>query len=1071
MPQPPTPPSPAGDSGSATSFQPFRPIGPDDPTLLRDIVGVDEFRPGDRIGPYEIVGKLTQGGFAVVYQARHTEIFQPAAIKMIAPGRETPELIARFRHEHQALALMDHPNIVKVYDVGRTHDNRDYCVLELIRGKPITQYCDDKRLTIGERMRLFIKVCDAVHHAHLRGIIHRDIKPANVLVAEVPDARAGDPSSVIPKVIDFNIAKSLGGLQRDPNGQTQLSQFIGTLGYMSPEQAEGGLVNVDGRSDVYSLGVLLYELLTGVLPIPADAFFECFRQDVVRMLREQPPPKPSTRLSTLGNETDSVAKARGTDVARLTQELKGRLALIPLKALEPDLQDRYASAQDLAADVNSYLTGDILIAETHRFGAEFWKFIRRHRRLLPAAAAVSLALLLGLIVSLFFMRQAMFARNDATIAAYTANIAAADNYARQGRVDLAVESLENCPPNLRGWEWRRLSAASAMTRLFADQAPRTLSLRVEGDNLSGVRVTGPVRWRLADGSPVPTKAISQKAPSGESSQNWSVVGGDPSGRRLVSRHLSAAGTPHPQTLYLTDAATGDHGRALGELGTARADNAPLLAVFDERSDRVAVRAFPIGGDVINQRSILVYDLTKEAPPLILPDAHAWTFLPDGRLLLIGEDHRVYDLSRPDANPLIAPAPEAGRAALALAAADHVLIATDSEVRLYDASAWPMRPLHPTQPTQPILRGHCTAAAFIAGGSQIAVALDNIVITADARTGARLGSVRGNATPVTAIADSPQGELFLAEDAGDIRACKLSDVEKELDLPEVGSAQDCGRGFILLTPPRFAAAQVVWRLGAGPAWNLPPGVVGCPDPEHNQVLVLGPDNILTLHNLADGTRIRTIALPAMKLSEQGPINALPFGCKVCVHNGAAYVLRVSDGPAARLDKMDLRTATPIAGRDMDWGERKSSDWPFTTLNVLAGRVAVSHARTVEVFAEDLALSPRTFRLPNSVAAVAIEPGGKRIAAAGPQGHALVFDVATGATTALEGEKQRIECLAWRADPPRILAGANRRIRVWDAESATLRATLATDDRVQSLLETPDGATLVVQRDRVLEWRTR
>ncbi|HMF12182.1 MAG TPA: serine/threonine-protein kinase, partial [Gemmataceae bacterium] len=261
-------------------------------------------RPGVVIGPYKLLEQIGEGGFGVVFMAEQQQpIRRKVALKVLKPGMDTRQVIARFEAERQALALMDHPNIAKVLDAGQTSSGRPYFVMDLVKGLPITEFCDQSRLTTNERLGLFVSVCQAVQHAHQKGIIHRDLKPTNVLVT----LHDGTP---VPKIIDFGIAKALGQKLTDKTMYTGFAQLVGTPLYMSPEQAELSGLDIDTRTDIYSLGVLLYELLTGTTPFDKERFKEVGYDELRRIIREEEPPKPSTRISTMGQASTTISNQR-----------------------------------------------------------------------------------------------------------------------------------------------------------------------------------------------------------------------------------------------------------------------------------------------------------------------------------------------------------------------------------------------------------------------------------------------------------------------------------------------------------------------------------------------------------------------------------------------------------------------------------------------------------------------------------------------------------------------------------------------------------------------------------------
>ncbi|MGA2259588.1 MAG: serine/threonine-protein kinase [Thermoguttaceae bacterium] len=291
-------------------------------------------RPGQTIGCYKLLEEIGDGGMGAVYMAEQREpVRRKVALKIIKPGMDTREVIARFEAERQALALMDHPNIAKVFDAGVTGSGRPFFVMELVNGVPLTDYCDQNRLSTGERLELFTQVCRAIEHAHQKGIIHRDIKPSNVMVTLYD----GVP---VPKIIDFGVAKSVSGQLTEKTLFTHHGQMLGTPLYMSPEQAERSGLDVDTRSDIYSLGVLLYELLTGGPPLDRERMREVAYDELRRMIREDDPPRPSARISTLGALATVISGQRKTDPARLSQLLRNDLDWIVMKALQKDRSQR-----------------------------------------------------------------------------------------------------------------------------------------------------------------------------------------------------------------------------------------------------------------------------------------------------------------------------------------------------------------------------------------------------------------------------------------------------------------------------------------------------------------------------------------------------------------------------------------------------------------------------------------------------------------------------------------------------------------------------------------------------------
>jgi eukaryotic-like serine/threonine-protein kinase len=377
------------------------------PATTDEMASAEAGRPPDTvIGPYKLLEPIGEGGFGVVYMAEQAQpVRRKVALKVLKPGMDTKQVVARFEAERQALALMDHPHIARVFDGGQAPSGRPYFVMELVRGVPITTFCDQNHLGVRERLELFIPVCQGVQHAHTKGVIHRDIKPSNVLVT----LHDGVP---VPKVIDFGIAKATGQQLTEKTLFTGFAQMVGTPLYMSPEQAEMSGLDVDTGSDVYALGVLLYELLTGTTPFDKERLRQAGFDEMRRIIREEEPPRPSTRLSTVGQAATTASEKRRSDPRRLSRMFRGELDWVVMKALEKDRNRRYDSASAFAQDVRRYLHDEPVLACPPSVSYRARKFLRRNRGPALAAGVCLLLLVAGIVGTTAGLVRALAAERE-----------------------------------------------------------------------------------------------------------------------------------------------------------------------------------------------------------------------------------------------------------------------------------------------------------------------------------------------------------------------------------------------------------------------------------------------------------------------------------------------------------------------------------------------------------------------------------------------------------------------------------------------------------------------------------
>jgi eukaryotic-like serine/threonine-protein kinase len=503
---------------------------------------VDEPRPtetpGTVIGPYKLLQQVGEGGMGTVFMAEQTQpVKRKVALKLIKPGMDSRQVIARFEAERQALAMMDHVNIARVFDAGTTDSGRPYFVMELVHGVPITKYCDDNQLTPRARLELFVPVCQAIQHAHQKGVIHRDIKPSNVMVTLYD----GKP---VPKVIDFGVAKATEQKLTERTLFTQYGTMVGTLEYMSPEQAETSALGVDTRSDIYSLGVLLYELLTGSTPLTRKRFKDAAHGEILRIIKEEEPPKLSTRLSDSGEALASISAQRKTEPAKLSKLMRGELDWIVMRALEKERNRRYESASAFAADVQRYLNDEPVLACPPSAWYRFRKFARRNRRAVATAAAaalVAVGAMAGLATSTFLiaheqrttakaLQAETRAKDDLRHDAYFHRITLAQQDLAADNLGRALKLLEECPEDLRQWEWFYLMRLCRIEPLVLRDETEVdcVAFSPHGERLASAGEDGKIKvWNSGKG------ALVQTLPNAHTNSVVAVAF-HPDGRHLAS---------------------------------------------------------------------------------------------------------------------------------------------------------------------------------------------------------------------------------------------------------------------------------------------------------------------------------------------------------------------------------------------------------------------------------------------------------------------------------------------------------------------------------------------------------
>jgi WD40 repeat protein/serine/threonine protein kinase len=1036
------------------------------PGLQGTLISPEISAVGDQIGPYRLLQQIGEGGMGTVYMAEQARpVKRKVALKVIKAGMDSRQVIARFEAERQALAVMDHVNIARVLDAGTTEGGRPFFVMELVHGVPITKYCDDSHLTPRQRLELFVPVCQAIQHAHQKGIIHRDIKPSNVMITLYD----GKP---VPKVIDFGVAKATEQALTERTLFTQYGTMVGTLEYMSPEQAEMSALGVDTRSDIYSLGVLLYELLTGSTPLSQKQLRGAAYGEILRMIKEDEPPKPSTRLSDSGEALASISAHRHMEPAKLTNLVRGELDWIVMKTLEKDRNRRYETANGVAADLLRYLNDEPVLACPPSSMYRIKKFARRNKSLLATVAALAILLIVATIGALTAAVQsgrlaakeqelrnaaderriAADERADAEAKAraeldqrlYANRIALAQQELFAQNTGRAQELLAECPEALRGWEWNFLKRFRPGNPLSLAGDQRAAVFSPDGRFLAVSSGTNANIIDPATGNLIRTLHGLATYPD-----HYGLAFCEQSGETIL-----AAGDSRAKNVKVWNVATGQEIRTLGGHGERLRS-----VVFSPDGRRLAAGSI--------SRGAKIWDWKKGRVVFELPDLgiSRLAYSPDGQRLAVaafevGHDVTIYQADTGQKLRSFESKHSPGIEGLSYSPNSQRLATSgnDGTVKVWDET---------TGNLLQTLRGHVSAVkdvVYTTDGRRLASAgWDKTVKLWDAETGQELLTLRGHADLVMKLAFSRSGDFLATSGFDGAKVWNATSANEGSDAVFLDVPGHSGLVKSVAFSPdgrHLASAgtdrQVkLWDVASLRQGLKPLGLTHRSETDTAMNVVFSPDS-RKLVSAGWGRRIKI-----WETGQADPMLKVPLH----THQTGGDVQGVAFSPDGRR----LATAGPVwmGIRDSTTGEilqhlRIPSGNLFGLTYSPDGRhIALCHHTSVMIVDAQTATEVRSLGHGATVRSVAYSADGQRLATACFDHSLRIWDTTTWKEIhRLRGHTDRAMSVAFSPDGKRLASGSgDSTLKVWDAATGQELATLrGHTGYVWSVAFSPDGKRL-------------